>query len=388
MAEDAGKRRRPKSANGEGGGRIRENGTWEWRTTLGDGRRLSAYGKTRTEAKQLCLAKARQAAAGIDVKAAKQTVGAFLETWLADVVKPQLAPKTYASYRDTVRKHIIPTLGRIELAKLTPAHVQGLLREKERQGVLSSTTIAYVRTVLRIALNRALKWNLVERNVAALTDAPRKSRTEIVPLTPAQASAFLDTAAGDRLEALYLITSLLGLRLGEGLGLRWKDVDLETATLRVRQALQRVDGQLIFKEPKTEKSRRTLTLPAAAVEALRRHHDRQTFEAAQSPYWRDQGLVFTNTIGGPLEPSNVLKRFKATLASVDLPEQRFHDLRHYAATFMLALGIPMRVVMEILGHTQMATTADLYSHVMPAAHREVADLLDQAMAARKATQQG
>jgi integrase len=156
-------------------------------------------------------------------------------------------------------------------------------------------------------------------------------------------------------------------------------VDLDAGTLRIRQTVQLVDGRLIIKEPKTEKSRRTLTLPAVAVDALRRHRDRQTFEAANAKHWQEQGLVCPNAIGGPREPSNVLKRFKATLRAAGLPEQRFHDLRHYAASFLLAEGVPMRVVMDILGHSQMATTADLYTHVMPAAHRNIADLLDKAL---------
>ena len=180
------KSRRPKSANGDGGA-----ATGEWllgvARHLDGGRRLSAYGKTRAEARDKCLAKAKQAAAGIDVKESRQSLGDYLEMWLSDVVQPQLAPKTYSSYRDTVRKHITPALGRIELGKLTPHQVQTLLRDKEREGLLSPTTIGYIRTVLRIALNRALKWSLVERNVAALTDAPRKVRTERVPLTPEQA---------------------------------------------------------------------------------------------------------------------------------------------------------------------------------------------------------
>jgi integrase len=192
--------------------------------------------------------------------------------------------------------------------------------------VLSPTTIGSIRTVLGIALNRALKCGYVERNVAALTDAPRRVRSERTPLTHEQVRAFLRAAEGDTLEALYLTTALLGLRLGEGLGLRWQDVDLDGGTLRIRQTVQRVDGRLIIKEPKTEKSRRTLTLPAVAVDALRRHHDRQTFEAANAKHWQDQGLVCPNATGGPREPSNVLKRFKATLAAAGLPEQRFHDL--------------------------------------------------------------
>jgi integrase len=225
-----------------------------------------------------------------------------------------------------------------------PQHVQALLRAKEREGVLSPTTIGYIRTVLRITLHRALKWNLIERNVAALADAPRKTCKERVPLTPEQAGAFLIAADGDRLEALYLITAAFGLRLGEALGLRWQDVDLDAGTLRIRQTAQRVDGALIFKEPKTEKSRRTLTLPTVLVDALRRHCDRQEFEAAGAKVWRDQGLVFTNTYAGHLNQATcssgsrrrsprpaartTIPRSQALRGHVPTQQRRAHARRH------------------------------------------------------------
>jgi integrase len=194
---------------------------------------------------------------------------------------------------------------------------------------------------------------------------------------------FLAAAEGDRLEALYRVALALGLRLGEALGLKWEYVDLDAGTLRVRYALQRIDGTLQLKEPKTEHSRRTLSLPASLVAALRAHRDRQAFErAAVGSEWRESGLVFTNTLGGPLEPSNVLKAFKRILVRAGLPEQRFHDLRHAAASLLLAQGVPVRVVMDILGHTQMATTMDLYSHVMPAAHKDAADLMERILASQ------
>ena len=295
---------------------------------------------------------------------------------------PRLAPKTVSSYRDTVRLHLTPTLGRYQLAKLTPAHVQALLREKEAAG-LSPRSVAYIRTVLRVALNRALKWGLVHQNVAALTDPPRRVHSERHPLTPDQARTLLAAAEGERLEALYRVALALGLRLGEALGLRWEDVDLDTGSLRVRFALQRIDGKLTLKEPKTEQSRRTLTMPPSLTIALRAHRDRQAFEQATAgDTWRANGLVFTNTIGGPLEPSNVLKGLKKLLDRAGLPPQRFHDLRHCAASLLLAQGVPARVVMDILGHTQMATTMDLYSHVMPAAHTEAAALMESILCAK------
>jgi integrase len=259
-----------------------------------------------------------------------------------------------------------------------PAIERLLLREKEREGKLSPRSVGYIREVLRVALNRAIKWNLVTKNAAALTDPPRRERKELVILTPEQTEAFLRAAAGDRLEAFHLIIATLGLRRGEGLALRWQDINLDTGELRVRQTLQRVGGKLIFKEPKTDKSRRTLSLPGVVVDTLRQHHDRQGFEA-QSPAWQDHGLVFPNIHGAPCDPANVLTRFKQALAAANLPDQRLHDLRHFAATFPVAKCPPMRVVMDILGYSKMAAPSDLYTHVMLPVHREVADLIDQVL---------
>ncbi len=189
---------------------------------------------------------------------------------------------------------------------------------------------------------------------------------------------FLDEARGDRQETLYRVALELGLRLGGALSLSWEDVDFATGTLRVRHSLQRIDGKLTLKEPKTEKSRRALTISQTLSTPLRQHRIRQIEERlAAGDRWRDTGLVFVNTVGGPSEASNVLKRFQALLAVAGLPKKRFHDLRHCAASLLLAQGVPARLVVDILGHSRMATTMDLYSHGMPAAHQDTADLMDR-----------
>lgn len=364
----------------EGTIRHRADGLWEVRVSLSNGKRKSLYGKTRRDVQDKLRVAQREIELGLDLSAGRQTVADFLARWLADVVQPTTAPKTHSSYAEIVRVHIVPTLGTIQLAKLSPQHITALLKAKSDSG-LSPRTVIYIRAVLRIALNRALKWGMVQRNVAALTDAPRSERKEIHPLSPEQARQFLAAVEGDRDEALYRVALALGLRLGEALGLSWTDVDLDTGTLRVRRALQRINGKLTLKTPKTEKSRRTLTMPTSLVTALRQHRIRQLEQRLVSgDRWTDSGLVFVNTIGGPMEPSNVLKTFKKHLAAANLPDQRFHDLRHAAASLLLAQGVPPRVVMDILGHSQMATTMDLYSHVMPAAHRDAADLMDRILA--------
>ncbi len=371
------------SRRGHGEGAIyrrESDGLWCTAVHLGyvDGkrRRKVVYGKTRREVAEKLKVVLRDQQQGLPVAVERQTLDQFLTRWLADDVKPTKAPKTYSSYAETVRVHLSPALGRIHLTKLSPQDVQMLLSSKTASG-LSPTTVRYIRTVLRIALGRAEKWGMVARNAAALVDPPRAVRTEVRPMTVEEARKFLAVIEGDRLEAVYRVAISLGLRMGEVLGLSWDDVDLSAGELRVRQALQRVDGRLILKEPKTERSRRTLVLPAALVASLRVHRARQAQERLKlGSQWVDSGLAFTTPLGTPLEPSNVLKRFKAHLASAGLPDQRFHDLRHCATSLLIAQRVPIEVIRSILGHAHISTTLDIYAHILPDAHREAAERMD------------
>jgi len=213
------KERRPKRANGEGGARQRANGSGEWRTTLDDGRRFSGYGKTQAEAKRSCLDKVALAEKGVEPKAARQTVSAYLAWWLEDVVKPKAAAKTHRAYADLIRLHVLPALGKVEVGKLTAQNVTSLMRGLERKG-LSSRTVAHVRGTLRTALNHADRIGVVARNVAMLTDPPRQERTERHPFSTEEARAFIAAADADRLAALWRLAVTLGLRRGELLGLR------------------------------------------------------------------------------------------------------------------------------------------------------------------------
>jgi len=193
----------------------------------------------------------------------------------------------------------------------------------------SERTIQYTLTVLRQGLNRALRQGLVAQNVATLVDRPRARRPEVQPFTPDQARTFLAAIKGDRLEALYTVALAVGLRKGEALGLHWDDVDLDAATLWVRKALQRVNGSLQLVEPKTARSRRTVSIPEIAVTSLRLHRARQLQERLLAgSRWQGCGLVFTSTIGTPFDPRNVNRHFSRALKQASLPHQRFHDLRH------------------------------------------------------------
>jgi integrase len=225
-----------------------------------------------------------------------------------------------------------------------------------------------IRAVLRTALAQALKWQLVAWNVAVLVDLPRASRPQFRVMEPKGARELLKVAADHRLGPLFSVALAVGLRLGESLGLAWDDVDLSTRTLRVRRALQRFDGKLHFVEPKSESSNRSVALPESAVVVLGRHRVRQQTERLLAGQrWRDTGLVFTTTIGTPLDDRNVRKAFRELLDAAELPPMRIHDLRHTCTSLLLAQGVHSRVVME---------TLDTYSHVMPTLERNAADRMD------------
>jgi integrase len=362
--------------NGEGSIYQRSDGKWCAAVTLEGGKRRVIYGKTRQEVAKKLNQALQALDHGIPVTTGRLTLKQFMERWLDDSAKPTVRPSTFKSYSALVRLHVVPELGRLSLPKLTPQDVQMMMSHKQAAG-LSSRRVQMIQAVLRTALSQAVKWDLVGRNVATLVDSPRVTYPEIRPLTTEQAKALIDAAKGDRLEALYTLAMAIGLRQGEALGLKWEAVDLDAGTLQIRAGLQFIEGAFHFVEPKTARSRRTIRLPRFAVEALRSHKLRQLQERLLAgSRWREHGLVFPSSIGTPLHAASVTHRFQALLKRVGLPRQRFHDLRHCAATLMLVQGVPMRVVMETLGHSQISLTMNTYSHVMPALQQDAADRMD------------
>lgn len=360
----------------EGTVRQRPSGLWEARVSLPDGRRASYYGKTSGEVRAKMKAALNDLDDGHDPTAGKERVGDFLDRWLADVVKPAVRPSTYDSYATYARLYLKPALGDIPLRKLAPGDAQRMMNDRLAAG-LSPRTVQYMRAILRRALGQALKWGMVRRNVATLVDPPRSVKQPVQPLTADQARTFLDATKDDRLGPLFHVAMTTGLRQGELFGLRWDDVDLTAGTLSVRYAMQRVDGKPTFVEPKTAKSRRTIPLAAATVAALKRQHKRQLQDRLLAgSRWQDWGLVFASTIGTPLNPPNVTHRLQRLLSEAGLPRQRFHDLRHLAASLLLAAGVPARSIMEQLGHSQISLTMNTYAHLSPALMREAADAMD------------
>lgn len=369
---------------GKGEGSITQlsDGRWQARLSYWDGGRRkwkAYYGRTRTEARQKLTAALAALQQGQRPVSERQTVGQFLERWLRDVAQPSLRPRTFTRYRELVQLHTIPALGRRPLARLSPEDLQALYRRKLEEG-LAPRTVGHLHRVLHRALQDALRWGLVARNVCAAVRPPKVPTRELRVLGPEDARRLLAAAAGDPFEALYVLALTAGLRQGELLGLKWADVDLDAGRLQVRRTLQRVRfGGWIEAEPKSRTSRRSVVLTPLAVEALRRHRARQLAQRLQAGQaWEDHDLVFTNALGRPIEPQNLLRRsYWPLLERAGLPRMRFHDLRHSAATLLLAQGVHPKVVQEMLGHASISLTLDTYSHVLPNLQVEAAERMQQ-----------
>lgn len=359
--------------NGEGSIYRREKlGVWCGVLTV-DGKRKYVYATTRQETARKLAAAIDARDKGMLITTPQQPLGRYLDQWLAEAVKPRVRPWTFKGYEVLVRRHVKPVIGTVPLQKLTAQHVQRLVNRMIAGGA-SPKTASCALGVLRTALNEAMRWGLVSRNVAALVRRPRVDRFEIQPLTPAEARHFLEVAASDRLGALYSVALTMGLRQGEALGLRWQDVDLDAGMLHVRFQLQRIDGEgLRLVAPKTKLSRRTLAMPPTIVTNLKSHKARQAEERLRAGgLWLETGLVFTTEIGTGLDGPNVTKSFQRLLEKAGLPRRRFHDLRHSCASLLLAQNVAPRVVMEVLGHSQISLTMNTYSHVLPELKRAAA----------------
>jgi integrase len=360
--------------------RRKRDGRWMATVTMPNGRRRSrlapADDNTRAGARRVNeeLLDERDAARE---PGATSRLGPFLRRWI-DETRPSLRPSTLRTYELIVRLHLEPELGGYRLTELTVPIVQSYLRRLGES--LSSQTVAHHRALLRRVLNTAIRWGLLQRNVAALTDPPHIDRADIRPLTAAEVQTLVSYTEGDRMHALWLVAATTGLRQAELLGLTWRDVDLEASSLRVERTLGRIEGQWVLVEPKTKKSRRVLPLIPSAVTALRAHRRRQSEERlASGAGGAYEGLVFTSEAGQPLQSSQVLRSFHRALQGAGLPEVRFLDLRHGYATLMLEAGVHPRVVMELMGHSSIKLTMETYSHVVPELGREAAEKIERAL---------
>ncbi|GHP00735.1 site-specific integrase [Reticulibacter mediterranei] len=356
---------------GHGEGTVYQRKDGRWTASLMVARhRYTWYGKSRREVQQ------KLQVAIIDHQQKKVLPGGqmrvehFLQQWLASQMT-MLRARTLERYTQLVNRHLLPVLGQLSLQQLTPQHLLTLYTQKTQEG-LSPSTVNLLHTVLHRALKDAVRWNLLSTNVCDTVPPPKRARHEIRPLTIEQIQQFITAMHGHPLEPLFLLAITSGMRRGELLALHWSDLDLASGMLQVRRIFSRVPGnQYCEAEPKTAKSRRSIVLTTVAKEALqqlRSHQD--TWKQVVGSAWQEQGLVFCRKDGKPLSPTFVIDQFKALLKQAGLPTIRFHDLRHSTASMLLALGVHPKVVQELLGHTTISITMDIYSHVLPSMQRD------------------
>src|SRR5215217_5015682 len=370
--------------NGDGDVYARKNkdgkiigyrGTY-WVQTADGPKRRYVSGKSKAETRA-ALNKARaDRDGGFVYDAGKLTLGEYLSRWLTDSVKGTVRRSTFVRYESIVRRHISPTLGRLKLNNLTPAHVRGLYRDKSES--LSPRSVNYIHVTLHKALKQAVMDGLIPRNVTDAVKAPQVLRREVKPLTATQVRALLSAASGDPLEALYVVAVHTGLRQGELLGLKWSDVNLETSTLSVQRSLD-TDGT--FNPPKRNKSRRTVKLTGQAVEALKSHRARQNEERlCLGSLWEDHDLIFPNRLGKPMNADNLYHReFKPLLMKAGLSGFTFHSLRHTCATLLCSKNVNPKIVQEMMGHATISQTMDTYSHLMPGMGNVAATALEEVL---------
>ena len=381
--------RRGKRANGEGSIYQRPDGKWVTQVPIGrypNGHtRYKRYALPTQKAARDRLREAQNELARgrhLDVKVL--TLAAYLEYWLADVIRPSdLQPKSkqgHAYYAGLVRAKI----GHIRLDQLTSEDIERCLNELRqlggRHGVgHAASSLAHIRNTLRKALGHAVKNGRLPRNVAVDAAPPKVRREEIRPFSEDEAGRLLDAVAEHRLAALYAVALTLGLRRGELLGLLWEDIDLADATLRVRRQLEHIPGEppRLKTLLKTQSGRRDLRLPEELLGRLRAHREGQRLERERaSDTWQERGLVFATGVGTPIAPRNLDRHYKATLRRAGLPDRRLHDLRHIFATLMFRRGLDVTMVSRMLGHASVQITIDIYIHWLPKDSNEAATIGD------------
>lgn len=364
-----------KRGHNEGSIYKRKDGYWVGQIAIGNKHEYK-YFKTQKEAREWLKMKHSQLDAGVDLAKADTTITEYLKEWLS-TKSMEIRPKTYDQYKGIINRHINPNIGRIKLKDLRPDQIQVLYNKKLRDGT-SSRTVKMIHSVLHCALNHAVKMGLIGRNPTDAVTKPRLRRKEMKVLDDNQARTFLMSASKSRNAAFYHLAVATGLRQAELFGLKWSDLDWDSMRLQIQRQIQRVRGHgLVFTEPKTANGRRVVVLGKSTKAVLQDHFKRQQIERQfAGNRWVETDLIFTSTIGTPIDHRNLFREFKELLKEAGLPDIRFHDLRHTAATLMLQQNIHPKVVQERLGHSDISLTLNTYSHVLPGMQEEAAEKMD------------
>lgn len=327
-------------------------------------------------------------ATGTYVEPSPMSVQKYLESWLVSYAQIKVASKTFERYKEIVDKHLIPALGEIPLCKLQPLDIQqyystALASGRKRGGRLSAQTVLHHHRVLKHALRQAIRWRLLVHNPADAVEPPRPAEHEMQVLDETQTAVLLKAVEDTSLHIPVLLAVTTGMRRGEILALRWADVDLNAGTLSVQQSAEQTKaGGIVFKQPKTRRSRRVVALPPIVTAALKKHRATQARARLQvGTEYKDHDLVCALWNGMPRSPGALTRAFIKLMPKLNLPRVRLHDLRHGHATLLLRQNIHPKIVSERLGHSTIGLTLDTYSHVIPGMQEEAAERIDSVLKA-------
>lgn len=373
-------------------GHVRERSPGKWAIVIdlvdGAGKRRRKWHTFHTtskrKAEEECARLVTQLKGGNYVEPTKQTVAEFLEEWLG-FIKPAVSAKTHERYAEICRKTIAPQIGSVVLAKLKTDRIDAalskMLQEGRRDGAggLAPRTVHHARRVLIKALGQAVTWERLAKNPASATTAPKVSRARMTAYDASQTASLLAALRGTRMHVAVLLAVTCGLRRGEIAALRWRAIDLDAKVLAVVESAEQVKGSVVYKEPKSGHAR-TVAMSATVVAELRAHRARQAEEQLRLGL-RPAGdsFVVAQIDGAPLQPRSITHEWVRLVQRTDLPRIRFHDLRHSHASQMLAAGVHPKIASERLGHSTIAITLDLYSHVMPGMQADAAEQVDAAI---------
>ncbi len=380
-----------KRANGEGTIRQRQDGRWEGLYTI-NYKRKSVYGKTQDEVRKKLNKVLNDIDNGIYIENTNITFGAWLDEWLEVYAKPSVKLSTYGSYEGYIRNHIKPEIGKVKLSVLRADMLQKFINQKlingrcdkvkdvetkklvTRKGGLSEKTIKNMYNMIHSALKQAYKNGLVNQNVSELITLPKQKRNEMCVLTVDEQQALQTAVHGERLGIGILLSLFTGIRLGELLGLKFEDIDLDAKTITIRRTLNRLKvfdnpdkkTDIVIGEPKTNKAKRVIPLQDFLIPLLKAHKAeiiKERFKA--SNLYKNDGFVICNEFGGYIEPRTYQDFFKRMLKKAEIKNTNFHTLRHTFATRALENGFDVKVLADILGHADASTTLNKYAHALP-----------------------
>lgn len=373
------------SDRSKGNGSIQQRSPGSWRLRYNgppepDGRRkqiTETVRGTKKDAERVLRERLSAIETGGFVPRQKETVGEFMTRWLDTYAATNTSLKTQQGYRNNIKRYVLPSLGRIPLQALTGRNIQNLYSSMLKKG-LSATAVVQVHRILRQALSHGVKWGLLTRNVADATTPPRIERKEMAVWDEDTTQQFIAAASESRFGEFYQLALLTGMRRSELAGLQWASVNFATGRLSVVKTLQRISGHgLVEGQPKTARSRRSIALSPDAVALLHEIRGRQIAQQiALGEVWQDTGFVFTKADGRQVDPDMISKDFPKVVEAAGLPHLTLHGLRHAHATTLLEEGFNPKVVSERLGHATIATTMEVYSHVLPGLQDEVALAID------------